>query len=757
MRRPAPALKKPAWLGRLDLPARIVVILYAALMMAPFRYHAAATGLDSSWAVAINLLHVQGAVHGRDFAFTYGPLSYLALPMPMGTNLEQALLFQAVAWLGFIGLLSWVALVRRVPLPWLLVFAFASVPGSGLLHWFGFAGPDFFLEITALLALAACAGTGSFLFFLLAIGIAVLLVFIKLTSGLGVLLAALAFPFGLFVFDRQRALWFQGLALLAFPAMALGFWNYEPSLTSLVRYVRAGWEISSGFTSVMGVAYPSKAVPLALVMALGYAALGVLLLVVRDRAFVVFAAGIPALFIEFKHAFVREAGHVDIFFCFAPLLVGIVLLASARFRWVTLAPLALILAPLYLRDGGSMRRWSAGPVEALQTLTDVARPVELRRRLETESAANLNADRLPAELLARVSGRTLTIFPWECSYAAANPIHYVPMPLLQAYSAYTEYLDNWNAQLFEKNSPDFVIFEWEAIDFRNPLLDVPATALALYRNYELDQNFGALTLLRKRAVALSPTLRRVQKETASSHPTVMKIQMQPTLVGRLRDFLFRAGEIDMTLTSSEGRYVVARVPPRVLASGVLFNILPGNLDGFRHLMSGDALSQPLDRLVLGGEGMQDYKTPSMELYELQDAAVHWEPRTAFPDLEHFISRGELDTTRIETLNTEGVVGISSREVLDISAPGGFLRLSGWVVAPAGSEVFVDLDGRLWRAQSALNRPDIKLLYGADRAGIEWFTTAQWLGHGPHHLQLKVVNSEGKYYYGSPQNVAFRIP
>src|SRR5450755_3029211 len=128
MRRPAPALKKPAWLGRLDLPARIVVILYAALMMAPFRYHAAATGLDSSWAVAINLLHVQGAVHGRDFAFTYGPLSYLALPMPMGTNLEQALLFQAVAWLGFIGLLSWVALVRRVPLPWLLVFAFASVP-----------------------------------------------------------------------------------------------------------------------------------------------------------------------------------------------------------------------------------------------------------------------------------------------------------------------------------------------------------------------------------------------------------------------------------------------------------------------------------------------------------------------------------------------------------------------------------------------------------------------------------------------------
>ena len=142
MRRPAPAPKQrhfPPWLDR---AARVLLTLYTTLLLLPFRFHAAATGLDSSWAVALNLLHVQGAIHGRDIAFTYGPLSYLALPMPMGTNLEQALIFQALSWVVLAGLLTWFAL--RVPLPWLLLFAVVAVPGSVLLHNFGYAGPVFF-------------------------------------------------------------------------------------------------------------------------------------------------------------------------------------------------------------------------------------------------------------------------------------------------------------------------------------------------------------------------------------------------------------------------------------------------------------------------------------------------------------------------------------------------------------------------------------------------------------------------------------
>lgn len=60
-------------------------------------------------------------------------------------------------------------------------------------------------------------------------------------------------------------------------------------------------------------------------------------------------------------------------------------------------------------------------------------------------------------------------------------------------------------------------------------------------------------------------------------------------------------------------------------------------------------------------------------------------------------------------------------------------------------------------ENGLDRSDIRQFYGADHAGIEWCTGISALGHGPHHLQLRIVNRQGKYYYTSPQSAAFRIP
>ncbi len=71
------------------------------------------------------------------------------------------------------------------------------------------------------------------------------------------------------------------------------------------------------------------------------------------------------------------------------------------------------------------------------------------------------------------------------------------------------------------------------------------------------------------------------------------------------------------------------------------------------------------------------------------------------------------------------------------APGGFIHLGGWVVALAGSEVFVDLDGHLWPAKTGLDRYDIRQFYGAGHAGIEWFTGISALGHGPQSITFRV--------------------
>jgi hypothetical protein len=123
------------------------------LLVYPVRYHFENTGLDASWAVALNYFHVKGLVFGRDVGFTYGPLGYLILPMPLGSNLEQGLLFQAAMWVLFMALLSWLIFFRRIPLYRLAIFAICAIPGADIFYEFGYAGPDVFMVLLVLLLL----------------------------------------------------------------------------------------------------------------------------------------------------------------------------------------------------------------------------------------------------------------------------------------------------------------------------------------------------------------------------------------------------------------------------------------------------------------------------------------------------------------------------------------------------------------------------------------------------------------------------
>ena len=68
---------------------RIVLLVWAAGAALNIRYHGVSAGLDQSGAFMFNYAHFRGLVFGRDVAFTYGPLSYLTVPMPMGSNLQQ--------------------------------------------------------------------------------------------------------------------------------------------------------------------------------------------------------------------------------------------------------------------------------------------------------------------------------------------------------------------------------------------------------------------------------------------------------------------------------------------------------------------------------------------------------------------------------------------------------------------------------------------------------------------------------------------
>ncbi|MEO8131052.1 MAG: hypothetical protein ABI822_28395, partial [Bryobacteraceae bacterium] len=665
------------------IAARILLFAYIVCVGYSIRYHVAASDLDGAWAVGLNYAQTHGFIHGRDVAFTYGPLSYLILPMAMGSNLGLGILFQLFFWAAFIGLTAWIVFVKKAPLVNLLIFALCLYPGSRLFWTFGYAGPDFFLSFLVLLLIASTAVSPRwYVFWIPALLLAALLLLVKLSSGISAISAVLAFPVATFLLDRRKAMRLLASAVVGVPVFFIaGYLLYHPSFADLLVYLKAGFETSAGHSTAMSLAGETETLLTALAILAGFLVLSGALYWLKQPAFATAVACFGPLFLEFKHSFIREPGHIEILFSFVPLALLVILLFADPKLPVQIA--ALLIAGVWLYREAPLYQWSEMPtlpVQRMQALANLFDYSKLHASLEAASAQNLQSLRLPEALLSRVSNSSITVIPSQCSYGAANPIRYVPLRTFQSDQAYTTYLDHWTAEMFE-HGPDFVLFEWSAIDGRHPLLDIPQTAFTLYRYYEWDSTYGPLVLLHKRAAPLDSTL-RLQQSTevhlgeaiqvpVSTHPLIVRVAMNFTALGRLRDFLFRVPEVRGILASEGTRFITARIPPLVLPGGVPVNLLPVDLDEFQSLFRDSTLNEPMTSLVVSGEGVSAFSSPAhVEIYEAPGISLHFKT-PLIPDLSKLTDLGTLADSRVEMLNNLGVIGISEREVVEVKAAAGY--------------------------------------------------------------------------------------
>jgi hypothetical protein len=762
-------------LRKLEFPVRILLFFYSACMGFPIRYHIAATDLDASAAVALNYAHTHGIIHGRDIGFTYGPLCYLILPMPFGSNLQWGILFQLFFWVAFIAMLGWIVFFKRVPLINLLIAALCLFTGSRMYTNFGYAGPDFFLIFFALLLVAATAVTRRwYVFWICAVVLSALLLLVKLSTGISAISAVLLFPIAVFTVDRGKSVKLLSLAVMGVPLFFVtGYLLYQPSFADLARYLKAGFEISAGHSTAMSLPGSDTALVTALLLMAAFLFLCGALYFTRQLAFCTAVACLGPLFLEFKHTFIRESGHVEILFTFVPLaLAAVILFADLGRNPKFLIPGALaLISGLWLIQERPFYQWSELPTAPLSKLRELARMLDftgLRNSLEQISTQNLEGRRLPASLLNRVSNRSVTIIPWECSYAAANAIRYAPLPTLQSLTAYTTYLDGWTASMLEgQRAPEFVIFEWQSLDGRHPLLDIPQATFALYRNYEWDATYGPIILLRKRAQPLDASTRLVRTAEVhigqplmlqpDNHPLIVRLFLKFNSLGWFRNLFFRIPEVRGILGSEGSRFITARVPPLVMPGGVPVNLIPTDLSEFQSLFRDNTLNEPMTSIVISGEGSSYFADPvHAEVYESPGISLNFRP-TQLPNLEALGARGVLEDSRIEVLNNSGVIGISEREIVEVKAAGGYLGVRGWAVN--ASAVLVQLDGKLYPATYGLPRQDIAILYRtpqAANAGFEWAFPSWKLGSTTHEIALKMLSTDKTGYYDSPRKVRFRI-
>ena len=750
-----------------------MLLLLGAAAGFPVRYFPIGKGLDESWGFALNYFHARGLIHGRDVAFTYGPLSYLAIPMDAGANFVQAISAQSLSWLCLIAILAWLAFWRRVPLIRLLLLTLGMLAARRIFFQFGYAGWDFFLGFLAFLLLGCCAiarrWTG---FYGAATLLGALLLLIKFSTGVQVLAAVFLFACALYLIDKRKSVAAFTIAGAGAPlAFAACYLAYYPSLPAMLRYLRAGFELSSGYSAAMSL--PGATGPLASagLLALAYGLLLTVLYRFKQPSFCVALAGLGPMFLEFRHAFVRQPGHVEIFFMFVPLVWGVALLATeiTRKNRIYLGVIVVLFAICW-QQRTLFSPWPA--VKQAFRATASMPPLhvsQLRHSLAQASALNLAEDRLPAELLARIGREPVAIFPWEASYAAANSIDYRPFPVFQTYSAYTAYLDRWNSELLEdpRTAPRFILMDWKSIDGRHPLLDVPATFLAMFKHYTFEGIFGEHLLLRRRDTPRYQTMRRLETSRlrlgqpfhfpASEHPLIARVFLKPNFAGWLRRLFFRIPELHI-ITGSGGQSLAARIPPDVTSGGIPLNFLPLDLAGAQALFEHDQVMQPSGAIVIDGAGTGSFEPDAVvEVCEISETKLNI-TKEEYPDFASLSRLEEPYLGRIEQLNGAGAEAYE----VPVSGAQGYLTVQGWAIDPGMSgpaaAVYLELDGKLYRASYGSPRQDIAALFhnpALSPCGFEWTMAAWELGDGPHDLKMKVLTA-GRAAYFESQKVRFRM-
>jgi hypothetical protein len=613
---------------------RVALFAYAGLILCPIQYFAVANGnVDETWVFALNYAAAHHLIMGRDIVWTSGPLAYLAAPMNIGNNLARGLSFQAALWVLLLAVLWDVYFRGRFSLRKLVFFSICLVLSTFVYHRaVNPLGAGDLLFVEALILLVHFRLRGGFLRYLCAL---VMLGLLPLINFVGVMLAAAAVA-GLIIDFLLRGRSFLRHAVLAavLPALVAGagYWLLLGSFHSLVLYFKGSLELSRGYNIAMSL--PGRHVELlAGLEVLLVLVAGLTLVAIHDFAvarFFILLLTIP-VFLNFKHAFVRQDVHIVYVFCFTAVAMGLLTLAMALDSnhvtkvWAVLVLLLAVLCQDYTNQTGNMGDLTG--LNVASVLWHALRFQHLRRTLDVEMEQNLSSGplKLQPEIKAIVQHEPVASLSMEYSFLFADGLNLRLYPVLQRYSAYTPYLDNLNANWIRDHGPPFLLYDGKPLlhNGRQLWAETPAMWMEVYRWYDTRLLTPQNLLLERRSQprfgSLDPLDHfrlRLGEELMIPHspqPVFWSMKCSLTRSGRLRELLFRLSDIGMTVQEAGHPPGNFRVVPELLESPSLGNYLPSDLPEFAQVLSASGCCQfSVEKISVGAAGASAYK-PACEV------------------------------------------------------------------------------------------------------------------------------------------------
>lgn len=591
-------------IGRVDKVLWLLLLLAQLSLFVPLAPLMPIVGIDPGWALAMNEAVARHMAFGRDIAFTFGPYGSIYTrayhPATDALMLGGALLLVAAHVVCSLHVLG---AGHRLRVLGLSVFFFGMVllPDAWLMSYpllVGLMVSKSAFETRA----AAHIGEGrDALRLALALIPFGLLVLIKGSIIIGCVSVLVLSAAALALHRRWASL---AVALVVPPLAALAFWLISGQHASdLAAYFASMLPQISGYTEAMSL----KGKWLHIVL---YAVAAVALLIALARQ-----AGAPraqralhlglfglTLFLAFKAGFVRHDGHAIVAATMLPLALAMLPVRPTMRAWLWLALPALgCWAAVHYRGSASAYLIDI----AWQGKQTLAAPwIGLRARLGWFNAPTLDQQFQAGMEAIRVQypwpqlSGTSDVYSYGHSELLAAGANWSPRPVVQSYSAYTPALAERNRQhLLGSRAPHNIVFRIETIDGRLPALDDGPSWPVLLSHYRPQRMMNGAVLL-QRSAEPSPadaiayanaaadtarrddpsrrvaTAQRLNQPISLPAPaageaglTQARLDIQPSLLGRLVGLLFKPPPLQIKLTLVDGRQLSHRLVSGMARAG----------------------------------------------------------------------------------------------------------------------------------------------------------------------------------------------
>ena len=575
----------------------LLIALLVALLMFPdfFSYNVRPLNednhliksLDVSWVVTQSFANFNNLIWGKEFVFTYGPLSTLGLRVPWGESLINFLLFDLFFLVNIFSVVYLSLIKNRNKLFSLLTLIIIILVSPN------FYGGDYAILYFFILFfwVSQSIESSKTIYFINQILIVTLLFFFKFNTGL---ISIVVFFLSVsFQFYEKKISLLKYLIVLSTPLFLI-FIGSQLLNVDLYSYIYFGLEIVKGYNEIMylHLGFFSKNINWVLLFTIS-AVLFLLLIMYHNKSKnskTIFITGIfmLCLYVLYKQSFVRgDIQHVEGFFQLCPFL----LFCTPYFysnKWRNshnIMLVTILLIPLLFNQNNIKNNLESKKINKTNYFNGL-------KQFNSDFAHSLKNSKnlLPQKVLNDIGNSTVDIYPWDILLLFENNLNYLPRPVIQSYTAYTKALENLNFEHYNsENGPEYVIYQYRSIDKRYPLFDEPKLNLVLQHNYLplYKFNFSDEELvLFKRKPDFKPIKLIFEDEYAikvgsplvPKEKTYYEVELYPRIKGKLYSILRNYPEIKLKILDSDFYKTEYKTSNSLLKSGIYSNKIFDDID-----------------------------------------------------------------------------------------------------------------------------------------------------------------------------------